>query len=73
MVLSVVVMVVVAGLLPEEGQCREMDVLTNHWLVELNHEGGERVARNVAQDTGFTFVGPVSVFVNESTNEQQNE
>ena len=50
----------VAGVLPEGAICREFDVLTNNWLVELNHAGGERVARSVAADTGFTFVAPVS-------------
>ena len=54
------VVVVVAGVLPEGAICREYDVLTNNWVVELNHAGGERVARSVAAETGFTFVSPVS-------------
>lgn len=49
----------VAGFLPEPAICLEHDVLTNHWLIELNHEGGERVARSVATDTGFSYVAPV--------------
>lgn len=53
------VSVIVASVLPDGSVAREYDVLTNNWLVELNHEGGERVARSVAADTGFTFVAPV--------------
>jgi hypothetical protein len=58
--LLLAVALVVASVLPEGAVAREHDVLTNNWLVELNHEGGERVARSVAADTGFTFVAPVS-------------
>ncbi|XP_041352296.1 neuroendocrine convertase 2-like [Gigantopelta aegis] len=39
--------------------CRDVEVMTNHWLVELDHPGGERVARDVAHRTGFTFVRSV--------------
>lgn len=56
------VVVALAGVLPEPAICREYDVLTNHWLIELNHEGGERVARSVAADTGFSYVAPVSIW-----------
>ncbi|XP_059147949.1 neuroendocrine convertase 2-like isoform X2 [Physella acuta] len=38
---------------------KEFDVSTNHWLVELTHDAGPEVARRVARDTGFTYVGPV--------------
>ncbi|GFR79977.1 hormone convertase 2 [Elysia marginata] len=41
------------------GQGKEFDVATNHWLVELNHGGGPALAKRVARDTGFTYVGPV--------------
>ena len=61
--LLLAVVVVVAGVLPEGAICREYDVLTNNWVVELNHAGGERVARSVAAETGFTFVSPVSTRV----------
>ncbi|XP_025104652.1 neuroendocrine convertase 2-like [Pomacea canaliculata] len=54
-----VVLLAVTGLLPDAAICREFDVLTNTWLVELNHDGGERVARSVAADTGFTYVSPI--------------
>ncbi|KAL8603635.1 hypothetical protein ACOMHN_005577 [Nucella lapillus] len=57
--LLLAVALAVANVLPDGAQGRRYDVLTNHWLVELNHEGGERVARSVADATGFSFVGPV--------------
>ncbi|CAG5120180.1 unnamed protein product, partial [Candidula unifasciata] len=38
---------------------REFDVATNHWLVETTHDGGEELARRVARETGFTYIGPV--------------
>lgn len=36
-----------------------IEVLTNHWLVELEGEGGIDAAKAVAKRTGFTFVSPV--------------
>lgn len=42
--------------------CSE-EVLTNHWYVEL-HEGGEGNAIKVAKRTGFSYVSPVSMFLN---------
>ncbi|KAL8589811.1 hypothetical protein ACOMHN_020814 [Nucella lapillus] len=56
---AVVVVAAMVGVLPEGVRGRERDILTNNWLVELNHDGGERVARSVAEQTGFTFVSPV--------------
>lgn len=44
---------------PAPGQGKEFDVTTNHWLVEVV-PSGEDVARRVARDTGFTYVGSVS-------------
>ena len=42
--------------------CANGDVLTNNWLVELhNNKGGEKEAREVASETGFTFVAPVNI------------
>lgn len=41
------------------GQGKEFDVATNHWHVELTSNGGPALARRVARDTGFTYVGPV--------------
>ncbi|RUS81370.1 hypothetical protein EGW08_010868, partial [Elysia chlorotica] len=41
------------------GQGKEFDVVTNHWHVELTSEGGPALAKRVARDTGFTYVGPV--------------
>nr|CAA48730.1 LPC2 [Lymnaea stagnalis] len=41
------------------GLGKEFDVATNHWLVELTHDGGEDVARRVARETGFTYIGPL--------------
>lgn len=38
--------------------CKE--VLTNHWYVELDGDGGVESAKLVAKRTGFTYVGPVS-------------
>lgn len=34
---------------------------TNHWIVEMTSDGGEEMARRVARDVGFTYVGPVSI------------
>jgi len=39
------------------GQC--VEVVTNRWLVQLSHDGGPELAKRVARDTGFTYVGPV--------------
>ena len=36
------------------------EVLTNHWYVELDGEGGAERAMEVAKRSGFTYVGPVS-------------
>lgn len=41
------------------GHCKEFEVSTNHWFVQLVHEGGPELAKRVARDTGFTYVGPV--------------
>nr|CAA42204.1 prepro-hormone convertase 2 [Aplysia californica] len=41
------------------GHGRQIDVVTNHWLVELSHDGGPELAKRVARDTGFSYVGPV--------------
>lgn len=38
---------------------REFDVATNHWLVETTQDGGQELARRVARETGFTYIGPV--------------
>lgn len=35
------------------------DLLTNSWLVEISG-GGEKAAREVAKEAGFTYVSPVS-------------
>ena len=35
------------------------EVLTNHWLVTLDGEGGIDAAKAVAKRTGFTYVSPV--------------
>lgn len=35
------------------------DLLTNSWLVEIS-DGGEKAAREVAKEAGFTYVSPVS-------------
>lgn len=37
-----------------------MEVLTNHWYVELDGDGGIESAKQVAKRTGFTYLGPVS-------------
>lgn len=46
---------------PTPGQGKEFDVSTNHWIVEMTSDGGEEMARRVARDVGFTYVGPVSI------------
>uniref|UniRef100_A0A0B7AP44 Neuroendocrine convertase 2 n=2 Tax=Arion vulgaris TaxID=1028688 RepID=A0A0B7AP44_9EUPU len=43
----------------EPSQAKDFDVSTNHWLVEITHDGGADVARRVARETGFTYVAPV--------------
>lgn len=35
------------------------EVLTNHWLVQLEGDGGIDAAKEVAKRTGFTYVSPV--------------
>ena len=35
------------------------EVMTNHWYVELDGEGGAGRAMEVAKRSGFTYVGPV--------------
>lgn len=37
------------------------EVLTNHWYVELDGDGGIEAAKQVAKRTGFTYIGPVSI------------
>ena len=37
------------------------EVLTNHWYVELDGEGGVDRAIEVAKRSGFTYIGPVSL------------
>lgn len=41
------------------------EVLTNHWYVELDGDGGVESAKLVAKRTGFTYVGPVLGSSNE--------
>lgn len=53
------ILVTLALVLPELVVCKEIEVLTNSWLVELEAPGGARVARDVAKRTGFTYVSPV--------------
>ncbi|XP_067681531.1 neuroendocrine convertase 2-like [Haliotis asinina] len=53
------ILVTLALVLPELVVCKEVEVLTNSWLVELEAPGGARVARDVAKRTGFTYVSPV--------------
>ncbi|XP_013419660.1 LOW QUALITY PROTEIN: neuroendocrine convertase 2-like [Lingula anatina] len=37
--------------------CKE--VVTNSWLVTLHGDGGEEIAKRVAKNTGFSYIGPV--------------
>ncbi|ESP02909.1 hypothetical protein LOTGIDRAFT_212426 [Lottia gigantea] len=36
-----------------------VEVLTNQWLVELDHPGGPAMAKQIAKRTGFSYVSPV--------------
>lgn len=38
---------------------QSVEVVTNRWLVQLSQDGGPEMAKRVARDTGFTYIGPV--------------
>ncbi len=53
-------LVVLLGLESGASQEEKGRVFHNEWAVEI--EGGERIARDVAEENGFTFVKKVGLF-----------